>query len=58
MFSRSKIEDSKSTNDTARVMPQFGGSLTDDFRVVIYERNMFIRQATAMMRSPTLAASQ
>jgi hypothetical protein len=27
-------------------MPQFGASLADDSRVVIYDRNMFIVQAT------------
>ena len=31
-------------------MPQFGASLTDDSRVIIYDRNMFIKQAT----EPTL----
>jgi len=29
------------------VTPQFGASLTDDSRVIIYDRNMFIVQATA-----------
>ena len=28
-------------------MPQFGASLADDSRVAIYNRNMFIVQATA-----------
>ncbi len=27
-------------------MPQIGASLTDDARVIIYDRNMFIIQAT------------
>jgi hypothetical protein len=27
-------------------MPQFGGSLADNSRVIIYDRNMFIVQAT------------
>jgi len=27
-------------------MPQFGVSLTDNYRVIIYDRNMFIKQAT------------
>jgi hypothetical protein len=27
-------------------MPQFGASLADDSRVIIYDRNMFIVQAT------------
>jgi hypothetical protein len=27
-------------------MPQFGASLTDDSRIVIYDRNMFIVQTT------------
>jgi hypothetical protein len=27
-------------------MPQFGASLTDDARVVIYDRSMFIIEAT------------
>ncbi len=26
--------------------PQFGASLTDDARVIFYDRNIFIRQAT------------
>jgi hypothetical protein len=30
--------------------PQFEASLTDDYRVVIYDRNMFIVQATALLR--------
>ncbi len=29
-------------------MPQFGTSLTDDTRVIIYDRNMFIIQATGV----------
>jgi hypothetical protein len=29
-------------------MPQFGASLTDDSRIVIYDRNMFIVQATGV----------
>ncbi len=33
-----------------KVMPQFGASLTDDSRVVIYDRNMFIIQATDMVK--------
>ncbi len=28
------------------MIPQFGASLTDDARVVIYDRNMFIIQTT------------
>ncbi len=28
------------------MMPQYGASLTDDSRVVIYNHNMFITQAT------------
>jgi hypothetical protein len=28
------------------VTPQFGASLSDDTRVIIYDRNMFIIQAT------------
>ncbi len=43
MFSRSIIEDSKSTNQ--RVMPQLGASLIDNSRVVIYDHNMFMIQA-------------
>ncbi len=27
-------------------MPQFGASLADDFRIIIYDRNMFMVQAT------------
>ena len=27
-------------------MPHFGALLTDDVRVVIYDRNVFIKQAT------------
>ncbi len=31
--------------------PQFGASLTDDYRVVIYDRNMFIIQAADLKSS-------
>ncbi len=31
------------------VMPHFGASLTDDSRVIIYERNMSIIEATACL---------
>jgi hypothetical protein len=31
-------------------MPQFGASLTDDSRGVIYNRNMFIKQGTGFFR--------
>jgi len=30
-------------------MPQFGASLIDDSRIVIYDGNMFIVQATAFL---------
>ncbi len=30
------------------MMPQFGASLTDDSRVVTYDRNMFTIQATCL----------
>ncbi len=54
--SRSVIDDSRSinynnimiVNDTSRVVrmiPQLGAPLSDDFRSVIYNRNMFIIQA-------------
>ncbi len=49
MFSRSIIKDSRSKNDTQscqKVMPQFGASLTDNSRVVIYNCNIFIIQAS------------
>ncbi len=35
-------------------MPQFGASLTDDARVVIYDRNMFIIQATGHSSTNTI----
>jgi hypothetical protein len=35
------------------VTPQFGASLADDSRVVIYNRNMFIVQATELQKSST-----
>jgi hypothetical protein len=31
-------------------MPQFGASLADNSRVIIYDRNMFIVQATESMK--------
>ncbi len=31
-------------------MPQFGASLTDDSRIVIYDRNMFIVQSTEQFK--------
>ncbi len=52
MLSRSIIEDSRSINDTSTVArklshkSQVGASLTDDSGVIIYDRNMFIIQAT------------
>jgi hypothetical protein len=33
------------------VTPQFGASLTDDSRVIIYDRNMVIIQATGLLYS-------
>ncbi len=32
-------------------MPQFGTSITDDARVIIYDRNMFIVQATGILHT-------
>ncbi len=37
----------KIVNDDSRVFTKLETSLTDDARVVIYDRNMFIAQATA-----------
>jgi hypothetical protein len=35
-------------NDDTRVINKLGASLTDDTRVVIYDRHMFIVQATEL----------
>jgi hypothetical protein len=35
-------------NDDARIVNKLGASLTDDTRVVIYDRHMFIVQATGV----------
>ncbi len=35
------------------IMPQLGTSLTDDFRVIIYNRNVFIKQATGVTQELT-----
>ncbi len=40
-----------------KVMPQFGASLTYDSRVVIYDRNMFIIQATGMVKGYFIAVT-
>ncbi len=37
-------------NDDARIINKLDASLTDDSRVVIYDRHMFIVQATALMK--------
>jgi hypothetical protein len=39
------------TNDDSRVINKLKTSLTDDARVVIYDRHMFIVQATDMVIS-------
>ncbi len=53
MFSRSLIVDSGSINDTFRVIRMISDatiwSVTNDSRVVIYNRNMFIIQAIGVM---------
>jgi len=55
MFSRSIIEDSRSINDTSRVISMMIvsdatiWSVTNDSRVVIYNLNMFIIQAIGAM---------
>jgi hypothetical protein len=36
-------------------MPHFGASLTDDARVVIYNRNVFIIQATENLYNPRMS---
>jgi len=38
-------------------MPQFGVLLTDDSRIVIYDRNMFIVQATGLVAKALSSAS-
>jgi hypothetical protein len=38
-------------NDDSRVIIKLEASLTDDIRVLIYDRNMFIIQATDVPRS-------
>ncbi len=35
-------------NDDSRVISKLGTSLTDDARVIIYDRHMFIVQATGL----------
>ncbi len=37
-------------NDDSRVVNKLEASLTDDARVVIYDRHMFIIQATGLAR--------
>jgi hypothetical protein len=57
MFSKSIIEDSRSINDTTRVMrvtPQFGASLTDHSIVIIYNRNVFIITGHRLVLIPVL----
>jgi hypothetical protein len=55
MFSRSIIKDPRSINDTSRVIRMMIvsdatiWSVTNDSRVVIYNRNMFITQAISVM---------
>jgi hypothetical protein len=36
-------------NDNARVINKFEASITDNARVIIYDRHMFIEQATGQM---------
>jgi hypothetical protein len=36
-------------NDNSRVVNKLEASLTDDARVIIYDRHMFIVQATCLM---------
>jgi hypothetical protein len=38
----------KIVNDDSRVVNKLGASLTDDARVIIYDRHMFIVQATGV----------
>jgi hypothetical protein len=38
-------------NDDSRVINKLETSLTDDARVVIYDRHMFIAQATGVFRA-------
>ncbi len=42
-------------NDDTRVITKLETSLTDDARVIIYDRQMFIVQATACVVSPNMA---
>jgi hypothetical protein len=49
MFSRNVIEDSRSINDTYRVMPQFGASLPDNSRVIIHNHNTSILQPIGLL---------
>ena len=41
-------------NDDSRVVTKLETSLTDDARVLIYDRHMFIVQATAYLVTPSL----
>ncbi len=41
-------------NDDARVVNELEASLTDETRVVIYDRHMFIVQATGLLSGNTL----
>ncbi len=41
-------------NDNSSIINKLGASLTDDARVIIYERHMFILQATVVMEEHTL----
>ncbi len=54
MFAKSIIKDSRSINDPSRVVrkPQFGASLSDYSRVIIYHHNMFTIQATGLIFKP------
>jgi hypothetical protein len=40
-------------NDDSRVINKLEASLTDDARVVIYDRNMFIVQASDLFATPS-----
>ncbi len=50
MFPRSVIDDSRSINDTSRVvrMTNLSGRHSDDSKGVIYKRNIFMIQATSV----------
>jgi hypothetical protein len=45
-------------NDDSRVITKLETSLTDDVRVVIYNRHMFIVQATGNVRATSISRWQ